>query len=222
MLQAAYAPAQGIAATVAGLLTLFLGASLVVAELRNALNVVWHVPAQEETQGVIGGLLDMLRQRLYAFSLVLGIGFLLLASLVANAVLAAAGKYFKGWLPVPEFGLQFVNFVLWLAVTSFVFALMYKVLPDVKIAWSDVVVGAIMTSVLFTAGKLIIALYLGKSTLASAYGAAGSLVVLLAWVYYSAQVFFFGAEFTQVYANTFGSRFVARRRWQLKKLRARA
>jgi membrane protein len=222
MLQAAWRPAQGIVATILGLLALILGASVVVAELRSALNVVWHVPLQEEPQGLLAGVADLVRQRLYAFLLILGIGFLLLLSLVANAALAAIGKYFGSWLPTPEVVLQAVNFVVWLAVTTFIFALIYKVLPDVKIAWSDVVVGAFMTSLLFTAGKLLIALYLGKSSLGSAYGAAGSLVIVLAWVYYSAQVFFFGAEFTQVYANTFGSRFVARRRWRLKKERARA
>ena len=220
MLQAAGEPAQGIMATVLGLISLVLGASLVVSELRSALNVVWHVADQEEPQGMLAGVVDLVRQRLHAFSMVLGLGLLLLVSVVANAALAAMGKYFQGWLPTPEIVLQLVNFVIWLAATTFVFALIYKVLPDVKIAWSDVVIGAAMTSLLFTAGKLLIALYLGKSSLASAYGAAGSVLVVLAWVYYSAQVFFFGAEFTQVYANTFGSRFVARRRWQLKKLRS--
>jgi membrane protein len=116
-------------------------------------------------------------------------------------------------LPTPEFVLQAVNFILWFAVTTFGFGLIYKVVPDVKIAWSDVAIGAAMTSLLFTFGKLAIALYLCKSGLGSAYGAAGSLVVLQAWVYYSAQVFFLGAEFTQVYARTFGSRFEARRRF---------
>jgi membrane protein len=222
MLKAAWAPAQGLIATVLSLLALFLGASLVVMELRNSLNVVWHVPAQNSQAGFIASLIDLFRERLYAFSLVLGVGFLLLVSLVANAMLSALGRYFRGWLPTPEVVLQAANFVIWLVMTTFIFALIYKVLPDVKIAWSDVIVGAAMTSLLFTLGKLAIALYIGKSSLASAYGAAGSLVVLLAWVYYSAQVFFFGAEFTQVYADTFGSRFIARRRWQLKMLRRRA
>lgn len=219
MLQAAWSPAQGIVATVLSLIALVFGASLVVAELRSSLNIVWNVPAPQAAQGFLAGIVDLIRQRLYAFFLVLGIGFLLLVSLVANAALAAFGKYFQSRLPTPELVLQTANFVVWFAVTTFVFALLYKVVPDVEIAWSDVVIGAAMTSLLFTLGKLVIALYLGKSSLASAYGAAGSLVVLLAWVYYSAQVFFLGAEFTQVYANTFGSHFVARRRWQGKKAR---
>jgi membrane protein len=217
MLQAAWSPGEGILATLFGLIALIVGASLVVSELRNSLNVVWDVAGQESTQGLIASIADMIRQRLYAFSLVLGVGFLLLVSLVLNAALAATGKYFQSWLPAPEVVLQVANFILWLAVTTFIFALIYKVVPDVEIAWSDVVIGAAVTSFLFTLGKLLIAMYLGKSGLGSAYGAAGSLVVLLAWVYYSAQVFFFGAEFTQVYANTFGSRFVARRRWQGRK-----
>ena len=213
MLQAAWSPAEGILATVLSLIALVFGASLVVSELRNSLNEVWNVPAPETAQGVVAGVVDLIHQRLYAFFLVLGIGFLLLVSLVVNAALAALGRYFQGWLPTPEFVLQAANFVVWFAVTTLVFALIYKVVPDVKIAWSDVVIGAAMTSLLFTVGKLVIALYLGKSGLGSAYGAAGSLVLLLAWVYYSAQVFFLGAEFTQVYANNFGSRFVARRRY---------
>jgi len=213
MLQAAWSPAQGILASVLSLLALIIGASLVVSELRNSLNIVWNAPAPEAEQGFIAGLVDLVRQRLYAFFLVLGIGFLLLISLIANAALAAFGKYFQSWLPTPEFVLQIANFILWFAATTFVFALIYKIVPDVQIAWSDVVIGAAMTSLLFTLGKLFIALYLGKSSLASSYGAAGSLVVLLAWVYYSAQVFFLGAEFTQVYANTFGSRFVAGKKW---------
>lgn len=212
MLKAAWAPAEGIAATLASLLTLFLGASLVVAELRSSLNAIWEVPAEQSAQGLIPGLLQMVKQRLFAFTLVLGIGFLLLVSLVANIVLAVIGKYFQALLPMPEYSLQILNFLAWFAATVSVFALIYKVLPDVKIAWGDVIVGAIITSLLFTAGKLLIALYLGKSSLASAYGAAGSLVLLLAWVYYSAQIFFFGAQFTKVYANTCGSHFQARRR----------
>jgi membrane protein len=213
MLQAAWSPSQGIVATVLSLLALVLGASLVVSELRGSLNVVWNVRTPP-ARGFIAEFVDLIRERLYAFFLVLGIGFLLLVSLVANAALAVLGKYFQSRLPTPEFVLQIANFVLWFGVTTFVFALIYKMVPDVEISWSDVVVGAAMTSLLFTLGKLVISLYLGKSSIASAYGAAGSLVVLLAWVYYSAQVFFLGAEFTQVYANKFGSRFVARRRWQ--------
>jgi membrane protein len=127
MLQAAWSPARGILATLLSLVALILGASLVVSELRNSLNVVWDVAAPETAQGVIASIVDLIRQRLYAFVLVLGIGFLLLVSLVANAVLAAFGKYFQSWLPTPEFVLQAANFAVWFAVTTFVFALIYKV-----------------------------------------------------------------------------------------------
>lgn len=213
MLRAAWSPGQGILATLMSFIVLIIGASLVVSELRSSLNIVWDVPESGTEQSVIADIIDFVQQRLYAFFLVLGIGFLLLVSLIANAMLAVLGKYFQTWLPTPEFVLQVLNFIVGSIVTAFVFGLIYKVVPDVSVAWSDVVIGAAMTSLLFTVGKLLIALYLGKSGLGSAYGAAGSLMVLLAWVYYSAQVFFLGAEFTQVYANTYGSRFVARRRY---------
>jgi membrane protein len=218
-LDAAAKPGHGLVATILGLTTLFFGASLVIAELRNSLNIIWNVPAKEENLGLLGGVREMLQGRLFAFLTALGVGFLLLLSLVVSTALSAAGKYFQGWLPIPEGGLQTVNILVWFVVTAFVFALIYKVLPDAKITWSDVIIGAVMTSLLFTAGRLLIALYLGKASPASAYGAAGSVVLLLAWVYYSAQVFFFGAEFTQVYANQYGSRLLARqRRW--RKMRA--
>jgi membrane protein len=218
MLEAAAPKAQGLTATIAGLLTLFFGASLVIAELRHSLNVIWKVPAPTGAQGMLADLLSLLQQRLVAFLLVLGIGFLQVVSLLMNAAIAALGKYLQYVLPVRESVLQAISFALWFGVTTLVFALIYKVLPDIEIAWSDVVVGAAMTSLLFTAGKLLISLYLGKTGLASAYGAAGSIVIIPAWVYYSAQVFFFGAEFTRVYANRYGSHLVARSRpwWAAK------
>jgi membrane protein len=204
------APGGDLLATAIGLITLFFGASLVVAELRNALNIVWGVAAPTEQQSLFGTLKSMLRERFFSFTMVLGVGFLLLISLVVNAWLAAMGEYFQGLLPLSQAILQAGNFVLWFIVTTLLFGLIYKVLPDVQIAWSDVAVGATVTSLLFTAGKTLIGFYLGTSTLGSAYGAAGSLAILLAWVYYSAQVFFLGAEFTQVYANKYGSRLIAR------------
>lgn len=197
LLQSAYKPVQGIFATVIGLFTLLLGASLVVAELRGSLNTVWEVPLPAGC-GFGRLVLDTIKERLFAFSLVLGIGFLLLVSLVLNALISLLGNYFQTSLPVPETVLQAFNFLLSLTVTCGVFALMFKILPDAKIAWSDVAVGALITGVLFTIGKLIISVYLANSSLGSAYGAAGSLVVLLAWFYYSAQIFLFGAVFTRV------------------------
>jgi uncharacterized BrkB/YihY/UPF0761 family membrane protein len=168
------------------------------------------VAPQTEQLSLFATVKGMLRERFFSFTMVLGIGFLLLISLVVNAWLAAMGAYLQNVMPVSNALLQAGNFVLWFFVTTLLFGLIYKVLPDVQIAWSDVVVGATVTSLLFTAGKTLIGLYLGTSSLGSAYGAAGSLAILLAWVYYSAQVFFLGAEFTQVYANKYGSRLVAR------------
>ena len=197
-------------ATSVGVVTLFFGASLVVAELRNALNTIWNTSQPSERQSLLGSIKTMLRDRFFSFAMVLGIGFLLLISLVVNAWIAAMGAYFQHVLPVSSAWLQTANFLLWFVVTTTLFGLIYKVLPDVQISWSDVAVGAIVTSLLFTIGKTLIGLYLGTSSIASAYGAAGSVVILLAWIYYSAQVFFLGAEFTQAYANTYGSRLVRR------------
>jgi membrane protein len=138
--------------------------------------------------------------------MILGIGFVLLVSLAMSAVLAGIGKFFGEFLPVPEPLLYLANMLLSFVVITAMFALIYKYLPDVEVAWSDVWKGAAFTAVLFVIGKFLLGLYLGKAAVGSAYGAAGSLVVLLVWVYYSAQIFFFGAEVTQVYANMYGSR----------------
>ena len=138
--------------------------------------------------------------------MVLGIGFLLLVSLAVNAALAGLGKFYQDYLPANEWVLQSANFVISFVVTTILFAMIYKVLPDIYIAWSDVLLGAAITSLLFSIGKLLIGLYLGKASFVSTYGAAGSLVVLILWVYYSAQIFFLGAEFTHTYAERYGSR----------------
>ncbi len=138
----------------------------------------------------------------------LGTGFLLLVSLVLSAGLAAFGKWFGGWLPAPEFVLQILNALVSFAVITALFAMMFKGLPDARVAWRDVWIGAALTAFLFTIGKFSIGLYLGKSDVGSAYGAAGSLAILLVWVYYSAQILLFGAEFTQVYANRAGARII--------------
>jgi len=148
----------------------------------------------------------MIKDRFLSFLAVLGTGFLLLVSLVISAGLAALGKWFGTWLPVPEMVLQVLNFAVSFTVIMMLFAMIFKMLPDAHIAWNDVWVGAAMTSFLFTIGKFLIGLYLGKSDVASAYGAAGSIVIILIWVYYSAQLLLFGAEFTAVYANRYGSR----------------
>lgn len=201
MVENARQPGVGTVATVLGLLMLFFGATTVVAELRDALNTVWEVPVSEVSG--LGNLFSILRERFFSLTMVLGVGFLLLISLVVNAWISALGSYFAGWLR--ELALQSVNSVLSLIVVAGLFAMIYKVMPDVHLEWRDVILGAAVTAVLFTAGKFAIGLYLGKSGLGSAYGAAGSLVIVLLWVYYSALIFFFGAEFTQVFANHYGS-----------------
>jgi membrane protein len=204
LLTAAHKPTSGTIAAILGLITLFFGASSVVAELRDALNTIWDVPPKEIC-GPLKSIVSLLKDRTLAFAMVLGVGFLLLVSLAVNAALAALGGYFTDYLPAQEWILQSVNFLISFAVITLMFAMIYKILPDIYIAWSDVALGAAITSLLFTIGKMLIGLYLGKASFMSTYGAAGSLVVLLFWVYYSAQIFFLGAEFTHVYAEAYGS-----------------
>ena len=194
-------PTVGLIATLFGLITLFFGATGVVTELRDALNTIYEIPAPEVTG--LKSVLLFVRERLFSFAMVLGVGFLLLVSLALNAWLAAMGTWFTGWLPALM--LQFASTIVsWVIITA-LFAAIYKALPDVSLEWRDVILGAAVTSLLFNLGKFLIGLYLGSSTVASAYGAAGSLVIVLIWVYYSAQIFFLGAEFTQVFANRYGS-----------------
>ncbi len=193
-------PAEGIVATVTGLLLLIVGATTVFRELQDALDRIWRAPARPT-----GGVWQMVRTRLLSFGLILGIGFLLMVSLVASAVFAALGKWwapvFGGWTVVA----QVVNFVFGFAVTVVGFAMIYKLMPRARVQWRDVWVGAAVTALLFSIGKHLIGLYIGKSSVASGFGAAGSLVVVLVWVYYSAQIFLLGAEFTWVYAHELGS-----------------
>jgi len=204
VLEGAYKPGTGALATGLGLLTLAFGASSVVGELREALNTIWHVPVGSSSLG-FSSLLGLVKGRLYSFALVLGVGFLLLVSLVLNACLAAMGKFFGGFLPAPEGVLQAATSLISFLVITALFAAIYKLMPDVRLKWSDVIVGASFTALLFTAGKYLIGLYLGKASFGSTYGAAGSLVIVLVWVYYSSQLFFLGAEFTKVYTEKFGS-----------------
>ncbi len=203
MIQRASEPSTGILAAIVAGVTLLLGASGVFAQLQDSLNSIWGVKAKEGR-----GLWGLIRDRFFSVAALLGTGFLLLVSLVLSAGLSAFGKWYGGWLPGPELVLQVLEFLISFAVITGLFALIFKVLPDAKVAWSDVWVGSAMTALLFTIGKFAIGLYLGKSEVGSAYGAAGSLVILLVWVYYSAQIVLFGAEFTQVYANALGARIV--------------
>ena len=195
--------AHGVVATLMGLLTLLFGASGVLMELRDALNTIWEIPAPA-TIGV-RSIIQMLKERLFSFALVLAIGFLLLVSLVVNAWIAALGAFSSQWLPLPEALLQVANSLVSFVVITGLFAAIYKVMPDARIEWRDVLLGAAVTSLLFTLGKLLIGLYLGKASFASTYGAASSIVVLIVWVYYSGQIFFFGAEFTKIFAGRYGS-----------------
>jgi membrane protein len=195
----AQSPASGTLATVVGIVTLFIGASGVFGELQFALNRIWEVKAREG-RGIWGEVKD----RFFSFTMVLGVAFLLLVSLVLSAVLSAVGKGFTGLLPGGEAVWQVVNFAFSFAMVAALFALIFKVVPDAEIRWADVWVGAAVTALLFTIGKSLLGLYLGKASVGSSYGAAGSLVVLVVWVYYSAQILFLGAEFTQVQARQRG------------------
>jgi membrane protein len=203
MLESARQPGPGIVASGIGLVMLVIASTGVFAQLQDSLNTIWRVVPKPGR-----GILGILRDRLLSFLMVIVAGFLMLVSLVVSAALAALGKFFNYLLPVPEAVLQTVNFLVSFAVITLLFAMIYKVLPDAKISWSDVWIGAAVTSLLFSLGKFMIGLYLGKSSLASAYGAAGSLVIILVWVYYSAQILLYGAEFTAVYAIRYGSRIV--------------
>lgn len=204
LIRGARRPGAGLIATILGSLTLLYGASAVVTELRAALNSIWCVKPKP-TSG-FKSILAIVAEKFTAFAIVLGVGFLLLVSLAVNAGISALGEHFSTLLPTPELALQVLNFVLSYVVIAALFAVLYKYLPDLSIEWRDVALGAAITALLFSVGKTLIGLYLGKAGLASTYGAAGSLVVVLVWVYYSAQIFFLGAEFTQAYAQQFGSR----------------
>jgi membrane protein len=199
ILQNASKTTSGVLATVVGIVTLLIGASGAFGQLQDSLNTIWEVKPREGR-----GIKGILRDRFLSFSMVLVIGFLLLVSLVLSAVLSGIGKYLAEVLPMSSVVLQAINFGISLGVTSLLFALIFKVLPDAYIRWRDVWVGSVVTALLFSLGRFLIGLYLGRSSVSSAYGAAGSLVVVLLWIYYSAQILFLGAEFTQVYASKFG------------------
>lgn len=192
---------SGVLATVIGLVTILFGATGVFVQLQNALNRVWNVKATPKS-----GIWSFVRTRLMSFGMVLGIGFLLLVSLAVSAAVSALGAWATSRLPGGEAVTQGLTFVLSFALMTGLLGLIYKFLPDVEIAWRDVWIGAVVTALLFTVGKFLIGLYLGRSSVASTYGAAGSLVILLLWIYYSSQILFLGAEFTQVYASRYGSR----------------
>ena len=205
MLQNSRQESEGIIATVVGFVTLIVGATGTFIELQDSLNTIWGVQPKPGR-----GIMGMLRDRLLSFAMVVGVGFLMLVLLVMSAGLAAVSDYIGRYLPddTSVLVLEIVNIVVSLITITFVFAMIFKILPDVRIRWADVVTGAFITSLLFTLGKFLIGLYLGQSSFASTYGAAGSLAILFVWVYYSSLILFFGAEFTQTYANRYGARVV--------------
>jgi membrane protein len=189
-------PTSGIIGTVTGLVILVFGASGVFAELQSALNSIWGV-APKPGRGFMG----IVRDRIFSFAMVVAVAFLLLVSLVVSAGLAATGRFFSSAMPGGAELWQIVNLLVALGVSTLLFALVYKVVPEAKIAWRDVWLGALVTAVLFSLGKFLLGLYIGRASVASSYGAAGSLVALVVWIYYSSQIVFLGAEFTQVYAH---------------------
>jgi membrane protein len=194
-------PATGLVATLLGFVTLLFGASGVFAQLQMSLNTIWGVQPKPGR-----GILGIIQDRILSFGFILVVGFLLLVSLLLTAAIAFVGHRFGDMVPGMEALVQILNSIFSLAVIALLFAMIFKFLPDAKIAWRDVWIGAFITAALFTLGKFALGLYLGRSGVGSSYGAAGSLIVLLLWVFYSSQIVFFGAEFTQVYANRFGSR----------------
>jgi membrane protein len=201
LLRSASLPAQDIFATVVGVITLVIGATTVFAELQSDLDRIWRVPTP--AQG--SGLWNLIRGRLNSFGLVLGVGILLVVSLFVSTGISAFGKWSKGVIEGREVILHALHFIVSFAITTSLFAMIYKIMPRARIAWRDVWVGAAVTGLLFEIGKFLIAFYLGKTGAASGFGAAASLVVLLLWVYFSAQIFLLGAEFTWVYAHEYGS-----------------
>lgn len=196
-------PGQGVLATLIGVMLLLIGATTVFGELQDALDRIWRVPIRGHHTS---GWLALVRTRVLSFGMVLAVGFLLMVSLVASTALEAIGQHWNlmlgGWYPLAVA----TNAVIAFALIAVMFALIYKIMPRARVLWRDVWIGAVFTALLFTLGKSLISLYIGRSGISSGFGAAGSLVVVLVWVYYSAQIFLIGAEFTWVYAHHFGSR----------------
>lgn len=200
MVKNAAKPKSGSIATIVGVVTLILGASGVFGQLKDALNTIWDVKPKEG-----GGIMALLRDRFLSFAMVFGVGFLLLVSLVIDTAIAAMGKYAGSHLPGGEALWHIVELVFSFCVVTVLMAGIFRVLPDLKIEWRDVWLGAALTSALIVLGKFALGIYFARSAVGSSFGAAGSLVIVLLWVYYSAQILLFGAEFTQVYARAHGS-----------------
>jgi membrane protein len=199
MIESAHKPGEGVVATIVGIATLLMGATAVFTHIQDSLNVIWGVRPKPKK-----AVLKMLRDRVLSFGMILGVGFLLLVSLVLNAALAVLSGYIGGKGVMPVVFLWIIENLLSLTVTTVLFGMIFKFLPDARIAWRDVRVGAAATAVLFAIGKVLIGLYLGNGNVVSAYGAAGAIVVIILWVNYSSLILFFGAEFTRVYSTRSG------------------
>ncbi len=202
MIATASEPSTGGIAAIVSIAGLVIGATTVFNEIQNDLDRIWRAPALEQASGIW----KLLRARVLSFGMILGIAFLLTVSLVTSAMLSMLGKWWDGWLGGWEAFAHALDVVLSLGLLTLVFALIYKMIPRVKVSWHDVWIGAGVTALLFTIGKVAIGLYLGKSDVTSSFGSAGSLVIVMIWVYYASQIFLLGAEFTRVYAEKFGSR----------------
>jgi len=189
----------GFIATVVGIVTLIIGATTALAELKSGLDQAWNIPLERRQ-----GFWYVIRTRLLSVGLILALGFLMLVSLVISAALTALERIWRGE-QLLNLLLGWINFIFAFVLVAALFATIYKVLPSVRIAWRDVTIGSLVTAFLFSAGKFAIGAYIGNSGVATAYGAAGSVILVLLWVYYSAQILLFGAEFTRAYAHRFGS-----------------
>jgi membrane protein len=205
MIEGARPSSKGIAASVLGIVTVFFAAAAVVSELRDAMNTIWRVP-EDTTSSTVGSIFNLVKERLVSFALVLASGSLLVMSLIVNAWISAVAKYLSwGSGEALEILVRTIDWAFTFVAITALFAFIFKVLPEAPVEWGDVAHGAVVTAILFTAGKVLLGLYLGRTNFTGTYGAAGSLVIVLVWVYYSAQMFYLGAEFTRVYACRFGS-----------------
>ncbi len=201
LLKNAYQPSAGIIATIISLVTLLLGAIGVFGQLKDALNTVWGVQPPQQS-----GIMGFIRDRVLSFGMLLTIGFLLLVSLIVSAAIALLQSSINEVLPGGTWVFNLANLIISYGLITILFAIVFRLLPDIRIEWGDVWIGAFVTALLFNIGKYALGWYIGRSTVTSAYGAAGSLIVILLWVYYTAQILLYGAEFTQVYARKYGSK----------------
>jgi membrane protein len=206
MIDSASSTSAGLIASILGTATLLIGALGAFNELQNALNRIWDVETKP-IKGLGKQVMNFIFKRLLSFSMLLGIGFLLLVALVVSAGLSAISEYINSIPILSNLILQILNLIISLALITLLFALIFKFVPDVKVSWKSVWLGAAITAILFTIGKQLIGLYLGSSDIGNTFGAAGSLALIMIWVYYSSQILFLGAEFTQVYAKKYGEKY---------------